>query len=173
MFILTAENQARDLNLIPNEVDLHFWVFDNSPAARDYYCVPLIMLESFYSPTIRLRVTEISGRTNPRKWFVNVPADYQILIGEATHGDLELSPVTSLSGRNFHAFSLNPPCGFRAQYLHLEIEEVLPSIKWFMPKVSTGQLLCVPLSKDLKSECIYLVRDIPKSMEVIKLSDAN
>lgn len=172
MLILTEQNQTQDLNLIPNEVDLYFWVYDNSANAKDYFCVPLIMLESFYAPTIRLRLTENSGRREPRHWFVNVPADYRILIGEPSHGDLEINSVTSLSERHFHAFAMNPASGFRPEYLHIEVEEVLPSIKWFMPKTKVGQLLCVPISTEAKPQCIYLVRDIPKSLEIVRLSDA-
>jgi len=172
MLILTEHNQTQNLNLIPDQVDSYFWVFDNSPGCKDYFCVPLVMLESFYSPTIRLRLTENSGHKNPKKWFLNVPADYQILIGEPSHGDMEINTVTSLSGRHFHAYTMNPLTGFRPEYLHIEVEEVLPSIKWFMPKMKVGQLLCVPIDSKPKSPCIYLVRDIPKSLEIVRLSDA-
>ena len=173
MLILNEENNPVDLNLIPNECDMYFWVFDNSTGAKDYFCVPLIMLESFYSPTIKLCLTMDNSRHNPTKFFINVPADYQILIGEPSHGDLEINPVTSLSGRHFKAFSMNPISSFRPEYLHIEVEDVLPSIKWYMPKIRTGQLLAIPLENKHKSSCIYMVRDIPKSLEIIRLNEAS
>jgi hypothetical protein len=172
MLILNEDNHPVDLNLIPDQVDMYFWVFDNATGAKDYFCVPLIMLESFYAPTIKLRLTIDNSRRNPTSYFINVPADYQILIGEPSHGDLEINPVTSLSGRHFKAFSMNPVSSFRPEYLHIEVEDVLPSIKWFMPKMKTGQLLCVPLHPIEKPNCIYIVRDMPKSLEIVPLSEA-
>jgi hypothetical protein len=172
MLILNEENKPVDLNLIPDQVDMFFWVFDNATGAKDYFCVPLIMLESFYAPTIKLRLTVNTSRRNPIHYFLNVPADYQILIGEPSHGDLEINPVTSISSRNFKAFSVNPMSSFTADYLHLEVEDVLPSIKWFLPKMKSGQLLCVPIENIYKPKCVYLVRDMPKSLEVIQSSNA-
>lgn len=172
MLVLNEENHPVDLNLIPDQVDLYFWVFDNCTSAKDYFCVPLIMLESFYAPTIKLRLTIDNTRRDPVHYFLNVPADYQILIGESQHGDLEINPVTSVSSRNFKAFSVNPLSSFTADYLHLEVEDVLPSIKWFMPKTRTGQLLAVPIEGCFAPRCVYLVRDMPKSLEIIRTSDA-
>ena len=172
MLILNEENYPVDLNLIPEQCDMFFWVFDNSTGFKDYYCTPLIMLESFYAPIIKLRLTVNASRNNPEYQYVNVPADYQILIGEPSHGDLEVNPVTSVSSRNFKAFSVNPISSFTADYLHLEVEDVLPSVKWYMPKIKTGQLLCVPIENTPKPKCIYLVRDMPKSLEVVLSSNA-
>jgi hypothetical protein len=172
MLILNEENNPIDLNLIPDQCDLYFWVFDNSTGFKDYFCVPLLMLESFYSPTIKLRLTTNKSRKNEKNYFLNVPSDYQILIGEPTCGDLEINPITSISSRHFNAFSVNPMSSFTADYLHLEVEDVLPAVKWFMPKTKTGQLLCIPLENCHRPECIYLVREMPKSLEIIQSSNA-
>jgi hypothetical protein len=171
MLILNEDNNPVDLNLIPDQVDMYFWVFDNATGAKDYFCVPLIMLESFYSPTIKLRLTIDNSRRNPTSYFINVPADYQILIGESSVSSLEVNPVTSLSGRKFKAFSLNPMASFMPTYLDIEVEDVLPSIKWFMPKVKTGQILAIPIENCYEPNCIYIVRDIPKSLESVHSSD--
>ena len=74
MLILNEDNKPVDLNLIPNEVDMYFWVFDNATGAKDYFCVPLIMLESFYALTIKLRLTLDNSRRNPTQYFINIPA---------------------------------------------------------------------------------------------------
>jgi hypothetical protein len=173
MFILSEENKVVDLNLIPEQVDMHFWVFENSlkTGEADYYCQPLVMLESFYAATVKLRFEIKHGRVKDTI-FLNVPADHQLLIGEPSHGDLEINPITSLSGRDFKAFSLNPMSSFTADYLSVDIEDVYQSTKWFVPKTKLGQLLCVPLLDVEKPPCIYLVRDIPKSLEIIKISNA-
>lgn len=164
MLVLNNSNESVDLNLIPDEVDMNFCVFSNeSPTNADYFFPQLIMLESFYAPTLRLRIGH---------FYVNVPSDFQILIGEPTHGDLEVNPVTSLSGRNFNAFVLNPLTSFTASYLPIDIDDVLPTTKWFLPKMKTGDLLAVPLKTGIAPPCIYIVRDIPKSMEVVKISCA-
>ena|ERR1035438_4054603 len=172
MFILNEENNPIDLNLIPNQCDIYFWVFDNSAGAKDYFCTALIMLESFYAPTIKLRLTSNTTRKNPKQYFINVPADYQILIGEASTGNLEINPVTSLSGRGFNAFTTNPLSSFMAEYFQVDVEDVLPSIKWFLPKMKTGQILCIPFENIPKPKCIYLVRDMPKSLEIIQNTNA-
>jgi hypothetical protein len=168
MLILTEENQTVDLNLIPDQVDMYYWSLDNSvPSDPDYRCNNLIMLESFYAPVIKLRLDAGYGR-HRKTYFLNVPADHQILIGEPSYGDLEVNPISSLSARNFKAFSLNPLTSFMASYLDINIEDALPNIKWFLPKLAIGHLLCLPLHEGFKPPCIYMVRDIPKSMETVK-----
>ena len=138
MQIVNEDNRVVDLNLIGDSVDMYFWVYDNSVSGKDFFCQPLIMLESFYAPAVKLKLTENTGRKEVLTYTLNVPADYQILIGEPAHGDLEINPVTSLSGRRFKAFSINPISSFRPAYLDIEIADVLPSIKWFMPKMKTN-----------------------------------
>jgi hypothetical protein len=173
LYILDENNIAVDLNLIPEQADIHFWVYQNSVKKEeaDYYCQPLIMLESFYAATLKLRFDLSLGRKK-ETYFLNVPADHQILIGESTHGDLEINPVTSISGRGFSAFSLNPMSSFTADYLSVDVEDVYQTTKWFVPKTVPGQLLCIPLCGGYRPPCIYLVRDIPKSLEIINIGNA-
>lgn len=164
MLVLTNHNTSTELNLIPNEVDINFCVLSNeTPAEADYYFPQLIMLESFYAPTLKLKIG---------KYFLNMPADFQILIGEPSYGDLEIMPVTSLSSRNFKAFCFNPLSSFSANYLPIDIEDVLPTTKWYLPKTRPGELVCIPLSNAPKPDCIYITRDLPKSMEIIRISNA-
>jgi hypothetical protein len=167
MLILNEENKTVDLNLIPEQANIYYWTLNNSvPSTPDYFCEPLIALESFYAPVIKLKFLSGYGR-NRKIYYVNVPADHQLLIGEPTHGDLEINPITSLSGRDFKAFVLNPLSSFSAEYMPVDIEDALPNIRWYFPKMSVGNLLCVPLREGDKPPCIYVVRDIPKSMEVV------
>ena len=75
MRILTLEDTAFDMNELPDEVDdLRFAVLDNSdPQNPDYFYIPLIFLESFYSPAL---VLDIGGKQ------IRMPVDWKILIGE-------------------------------------------------------------------------------------------
>ena len=65
MRILTLNNQAFDLNELPDEVDedTRFSVLDNSnPQEPDFFFMPLIFLESFNSPAIVLNIGGYDGQ---------------------------------------------------------------------------------------------------------------
>ena len=98
MKILTLDNTPYDLETLPDEIDdLRFAILDNStPANVDYYFIPLIFLESFSSPALVLKIGDKK---------IKMPVDWQILIGEQEHGDLETLPLSSLNDRGFHSFS--------------------------------------------------------------------
>ena len=86
MKILTLENEAYDLETLPDEVDdLRFAILDNSnPLNVDYHYIPLIFLESFNATAV---VLEIGDKT------IKMPVDWQVLIGHEEHGDLETIPL--------------------------------------------------------------------------------
>ena len=84
MKLLTNDNISYELDSIPDEIDdLRFCVLDNSnPKNPDYFFMPLIFLESFNAPALVIRIgTHV----------LKMPVDWQILIGEAEVGDLEIS----------------------------------------------------------------------------------
>jgi len=58
MKILTVENQTYELDEIPDQVeDLRYGVLDYSnPKTVDYYFIPLVFLESFYSPAAVIKI---------------------------------------------------------------------------------------------------------------------
>jgi len=172
MYILNEENTAVDLNLVPNECDIYFWVYDAAKDVRDYHVSQLIMLDNFYSPVVKLNFSYGTSKKNFRQYSLNVPADYQLLIGDSSFNDLELIPVTSLSDRGFTAFENNPLSSYRVTFWNVNASDVLPNVKWFMPRVHPSQLLCIPLSSDPKSPCVYLAREVPKSLETFPLKDA-
>ena len=60
MKILTVDNQCYELDDIPEVVeDLRYGVLDYSnPKNVDYFFIPLVFLESFYSPAAVLQVGE-------------------------------------------------------------------------------------------------------------------
>ena len=160
MYILTLENQAYEMNEIPDEVeDLRFAILDNSdPKNPDYFFIPLIFLESFNSPALVLR---IGGN------LVKMPVDWQILIGEPDFGDLEVIPLTSINDRGFKVFQFNPLTSFRPSFPDIEILDVYHEVSWYAPKLKNGQLLAVPLNNDPDPDCVYFVKDISRNCEIV------
>jgi hypothetical protein len=163
MMILTLDNRPFDLNEIPDQVDdLRFCILDNSNHKEpDYFFIPLIFLESFNSPALVLEIGNCR---------ITMPVDWQILIGEADQGDLEVVPLTAVNDRGFNAFVFNPLSSFRPEFHKIEVVDIYQDVRWYMPKLKPGQLLAVPLTNKSKPECVYFVRDISKQSEIINYS---
>jgi len=166
MNILTLDNQAFEMNEIPEEVeDMRFCILDNSdPKNPDYFFIPLIFLESFNSPAL---VLNIGGN------LVKMPVDWQLLIGEPDFGDLEVVPLTSINDRGFNVFTFNPINSFRPQFYPIEIVDIYQDVKWYFPKLKPGQMLAVPINQGNKEEspkCAYFVKDISRQSEVVNYS---
>lgn len=160
MKILTLDNEAYDLDHLPEEIDdMRFSILDNSnPQDPDYHYIPLIFLESFNSPALVLRIGDHK---------VRMPVDWQLLIGEPDFGDLEVIPLSALNDRGFKAFQFNPLTSFRPSFLDVEILDVYQDVAWYAPKLKNGQMLCVPLSDEKEPECVYFVKDISRNCEIV------
>lgn len=160
MRILTLENQYYNLETLPEEIDdLRFAILDNStPANVDYYYIPLIFLETFNSPALVLR---IGNKT------IKMPVDWQILIGEQEHGDLETLPLSSLNDRGFNAFQFNPLSSSSPTFLPIEILDIYPDVTWYAPRLRNGQFLCVPIDDSEKPRCVYFVKEVSRNCEVV------
>jgi hypothetical protein len=156
---------AFDLDHLPDEIDdLRFAILDNSdPANPDYQYIPLIFLESFSSPALVLRIGENK---------INMPLDWQILIGEPDLGDLEILPLTSVNDRGFKAFQFNPLSSFRPSFLDIEILDVYNEVVWYAPKLKNGQMLSVPLSNEKNPDCVYFVKEISRNCEIVDYNKA-
>ena len=163
MRILTLENKAFEMTDIPDEVDdLRFSILDNSdPKNPDYYFIPLIFLESFNAPAL---VLNIGGN------IIKMPADWQVLIGEAELGDLEVLPLTSINDRGFSVYTVNPLSSFKPEFHAIEVIDVYQDVKWYFPKLKPGQLLTVPLNDDEKPLCAFFIKDISRQSEVVDYS---
>lgn len=164
MMILSLENNTPfDLNEIPDQVDdLRFCILDNSNHKDpDYFFIPLIFLESFNSPALVLEI----GQQR-----ITMPVDWQILIGEADQGDLEVVPLTAINDRGFNAFVFNPLSSFRPEFHKIEVVDIYQDVRWYMPKLKPGQLLAVPLNNKPQPDCVYFVRDISKQSEIVNYS---
>jgi hypothetical protein len=165
MNILLLEDQQYNLENLPEEVDdFRFAILDNSnPHNVDYHFIPLIFLESFSSPALVLKIGDS---------VIKMPVDWQIVIGEKEHGDLEALPLTSLNDRGFSAFEFNPLSSFLPSFLPIEILDIYHDVTWYSPRLKNGQYLCVPIEEGEKPRCVYFVKEVSRSCEIIDYSQA-
>lgn len=165
MKILTLENTPYNLETLPDEIDdLRFAILDNStPANVDYHFIPLIFLESFNSPALVLRIADK---------VIKMPVDWQVLIGEQDHGDLEALALSSLNDRGFHAFGFNPLTSYSPSFFPIEILDIYPDVTWYAPRLRNGQFLCVPIDEGEKPRCVYFVKEISRNCEIVDYSQA-
>ena len=159
MKILTLEDRSYALEKIPEWVDekMRFAVLDNSdPTNPDYFYIPLIFLESFNAPAAVLQIGQFK---------VPMPLDWKMVIGEAEQGELHVMPITSLNDRGFDAFLFNPLTGGHPEFHTVDIVDIYTEVKWYFPKIKSGQLLAVPLRDGKDPPCAYFVKDISRQCE--------
>lgn len=165
MRILTSDNIAYPIDQVSSQLDdLRFCVLDYSNQQDvDYYFLPLIFLESFYSPCIDIRI----GPYN-----IQMPLDWSIIIGDINTGDLETMQLHHCMDKDFEVFCFNPIKGFMPKFLKLDILTTWPDIKWFFPKLKNGHLLAVPLELGHNPMCAFFVKDsnkVPDNIDIRKL----
>jgi len=161
MKILTLENKTYTLEKIPEYVDdnLRFAVLDNAnPQDPDYFFVPLIFLESFSAPAAVLQIGQHK---------LTMPLDWKVVIGEAEEQELFVLPITSLNDRGFSSFLYNPLTGSRPEFAGIDIVDIYQEVKWYFPKVKSGQMLAIPLTDGDNPLCAYFVKDISRASETI------
>jgi hypothetical protein len=162
MKILTLDNKTYTLEKIPEFVDdsLRFAVLDNSnPQDPDYFFVPLIFLESFSTPAAVLQIG---------KHRITMPLDWKVIIGDPEEGELFVISITSLNDRGFSAFLYNPLTGSKPDFAEIDIVDIYQEVKWYFPKIKSGQLLAVPLTNGDNPLCAYFVKDISRQSETIE-----
>ena len=159
MQILTLENQTFFLNELPDQIDddLRFAVLDNSDNQNpDYFFIPLIFLESFTGPAAVLQIGDHK---------VTMPLDWCTVVGDPEGPDMEVIPITSLNDRGFKTYCFNPLSSFRPEFLDIDIVDIYQEVKWYFPKIKSGQILAVPLTDDDNPPCAYFVKDISRQSE--------
>lgn len=164
MRILTLDNNAFDLNELPEEIeeDIRFSVLDNSdPSSPDFFFMPLIFLESFNSPAILLKIGDNE---------VQMPLDWSMVVGDKECGlDPEVLPLTSINERGFDAFIFNPLKGFKPEYAHIEILNIFQDVRWYFPKMKNGQLLTVPTADGPNPPCAFFVKEVSRQCEILQI----
>jgi hypothetical protein len=164
MQILTVDNQYFGLNNLPKEIteDIRYSVLDNSdPKDPDYFFMPLIYLESFSSPAVVLQIGQFQ---------IQMPLEWSMLVGSPDSGELCVMPLTSLNDRGFEAFSFNPLKGFRPEWLNVDVINVYQDVKWYFPKLKSGQLLTTPLEQKFNPLCVYFVKEVSRQSEQLDWS---
>ena len=149
------------MNDLPDEIedDMRFAVLDNSdPSNPDYFFVPLIFLESFTSPAVVLKI-------GPHE--VSMPLDWCTIVGDPEGPEMEVLPLTNLNDRGFKTFCFNPLSSFRPEFHDIDIIDVYQDVKWYFPKVRSGQLLCTPLTSGKNPLCAYFVKEISRQSEIV------
>ncbi len=161
MKILTLDNQTYTLERIPEYVDekLRFAVLDNTnPEEPDFFYIPLIFLESFNAPAAVLEIG---------KHKIKMPLDWKMLIGEQGQPEMHVLPITSLNDRGFDAFTFNPLSSSKPDFIPIDVVDIYTEVKWYFPKIKSGQLLAVPLTKGPRPVCAYFVKDISRQCEQV------
>lgn len=164
MKILTAENVTYELDEVPEQVeDLRYGILDYSnPGYIDYFFIPLVFLESFYSPAAVMTIGE---------YKIQVPLDWSIVISDAEVGEPEVVSLMSLNDRGFTAFVFNPIKGYSAQYLDVTIENVYTDYKWYAPKLKFGHFLVVPLCDGENPPCALFIKEANKVPEQLSINE--
>lgn len=96
-----------------------------------------------------------------------MPLDWCTVVGDPEGPDMEVLPLTSLNDRGFKTFCFNPISSFRPQFYNIDIIDIYQDVKWYFPKMRSGQLLCTPLHSGDKPECVYFVKEVSRQSELI------
>ena len=159
MKILTVDNEAYDLDTVPNEIDdIRYCVLDASDKNNiDFFFLPLIFLESFHAPAICLQIGEYS---------VQMPMDWSILICDEEYSGFEVIPLASLNNRGFQSLVMNPLQAISIAAKEISITNIYQDVKWYFPKLKNGHLLAVPLESGPRPKCAYFVKEANKVQDI-------
>src|ERR1700691_2649299 len=162
MKILTVENKPFYINAIEDGIEeIYYGILDYSDKDNvDYRFIPLLFLEIFISLSLDLKI----GKNR-----LQMPMDWSVVIGDTSSGELEVIELKKLNDRLFQVFGFNPIEGFMPEFLDIEIINVFPDVKWYVPKLKYGHLLTVPLENKEKPTCSYFVRDWIRIPEVLDI----
>ena len=105
------------------------------------------------------------------KHKIKMPLDWKMVVGEAEQGELHVLPITSLNDRGFEAFTFNPLTSAKPDFYPIDIVDIYQEVKWYFPKIKSGQILCVPLETKKNPICAYFVKDISRQCEQIDYSE--
>ena len=122
----------------------------------------------FYIPLIFLRELQCSSGST-RNWN----GQDQDALGledvdrRAGQSEMHVLPITSLNDRGFDAFTFNPLSSPKPDFYPIDVVDIYTEVKWYFPKIKSGQMLAVPLSNGPKPICAYFVKDISRQCEQV------
>lgn len=123
--------------------------------------MPLIFLESFYSPAVVLDIG---------KYRVKMPLDWSVLVTDETFHDMEIMPLTSINDRGFSTIVFNPLKHMVPETFEINISNVYADVKWFFPKLKNGNVLAVPVEEGDEPNCVLFVKESAKVPEPIDIA---
>ena len=170
MLLLSPENIPFDLNSVPDEIidNVCYGVMSVTPGNRDFYWHQLILLENFSAPAMNINV----GGHQLLLPIMESPHSWVIAIADPMLAEIELLLIDEENCRGFQAFVYNPLSSFVPKYMNIEIGETYGSMNWSLPKLSTGQLLCIPLTQEPKSPCIFIgAQNCLKNFDIMDIAD--
>lgn len=164
MKILTPENTCFEMNDLPDEIeDIRYCVMDVSDKTEpDFFFIPLVFIETFNTPSISLSIGN---------HVVEMPLDWNILIGDRDLGQLEFVPLTSINERDFQTIITNPLNGFSQEWAPIRVNNIFADVKWFLPKLKYGHILAIPLEHKPNPRCAYFVKDMNRIPDVLNSYD--
>ena len=153
MKILTPDNKCFEMNSLPEEIeDIRYCVMDvTDKDDPDFFFIPLVFIETFSAPSMNISI----GPHN-----IEMPIDWNIMIGEAELGMCEFIPLTSINERKFDTLLTNPLKGFTMDWQPIKVNNVFADVKWFFPKLKYGHILAIPLEYGDSPKCAYFVKDL-------------
>ena len=98
---------------------------------------------------------------------IKMPLDWKMLIGEAGQQEMHVLPITSLNDRGFDAFTFNPLASVKPDFYPIDVVDIYTEVKWYFPKIKSGQMLAVPLQNKRNPICAYFVKDISRQCEQV------
>ncbi len=155
MNILTVENETFNLDYVPEDSKgIYFGVLDCTDTKNiDYQFLPLVFLESFYAPSLVLKIGD---------YKIEMPLDWSILVCDEHYTEIETMPLTSLNDRGFHTPVFNPLKHMVPIPMEVEIEYVYAEVKWFFPKLKNGNALVIPLENSHEPLSALFVKEANK-----------
>ena len=82
----------------------------------------MVFIETFNAPSISLSIG---------KYNVEMPIDWNILIGDMNIGELEFVPLTSINERTFDTVLTNPLAGFTMDWQPIKVNNVFADVNGF------------------------------------------
>lgn len=157
MNVLTPENVSFEMDqvidTIPNEM---FCVLNlNCMEDADFYFRHILNTVSFNSISVDLKVGE---------HIIQVPLQWQILLGDEDTGMLEMCTIENiLNMKEPKAYVLNPIRSMYARFEDVKVLRVftLPT-KWQIPMLPKKNLLAVPLYNGTNPRCVFFADENEK-----------
>lgn len=133
MLILDEHNTIKDTDKISESCHYSVLRFKD-PKNPDFFFDELMHIEEFTSHTIKMQIGQ---------YTIFVPFHWSILCSDMEY--VQTIPLYDFSGRDFHAFCINPIDGYMPAYLRVRIREVFSNNTWSCPPVQDKDMLVIPI----------------------------